>query len=110
MPQTISGQPVKGSVRSTPAIAGLIEEARVRGTAVTLAAAVRSGGVTTAMMYEVRVGTSICDSAARISSRASVSQRYGENAAMISRMFDGMCVNTIVLMRPMRLASQAATG
>ena len=36
-------------VSSTPAIAGLMEEARLRGTAVTLAAAVRSAGVTTAI-------------------------------------------------------------
>ena len=34
---------------SAPAMAGLMEEARLRGTAVMLAAAVRSAGVTTAM-------------------------------------------------------------
>jgi hypothetical protein len=32
-----------------PAMAGLIDDAKLRGTAVTLAAAVRSAGVTTAM-------------------------------------------------------------
>ena len=36
-------------VNSTPAKAGLMADARLRGTAVKLAAAVRSGGVTTAM-------------------------------------------------------------
>ena len=36
-------------VSRTPANAGLIAEARLRGTAVTLAAAGRSAGVTTAM-------------------------------------------------------------
>ena len=34
----------------------------------------------------------------------------GANAARISAMLDGMWVNTIVLTRPMRRDSQAATG
>ena len=49
LPQNTSGSPANGSVRSMPANAGLIEEAKLRGTAVTLAAAVRSAGVTTAI-------------------------------------------------------------
>jgi len=44
-----SGRPEKDVARSTPVKAGLSEDARLRGTAVTLAAAVRSAGVTTAM-------------------------------------------------------------
>src|SRR5215204_4493807 len=100
-----SGKPVNDVVSSTPAKAGLIAEARLRGTAVKLAAAARSAGVTTAMTYDVRVGTSICDSAERTSSRPSVRYRLGENAARISSTLDGICVNTIVLMRPMRVAS-----
>ena len=39
----------KRSGQHEPAMAGLIEDARLRGTAVTLAAAVRSAGVTTAI-------------------------------------------------------------
>ena len=34
----------------------------------------------------------------------------GASAASIRAMLDGMCVNTIVLMSPMRRDSQAATG
>ena len=48
-PHTTSGNAENGPASMTPAIAGLMEEARLRGTAVTLAAAVRSPGVTTAM-------------------------------------------------------------
>jgi len=49
LPQKTSGSPENGSVSSTPANTGLMEDARLRGTAVTLAAAVRLGGVTTAI-------------------------------------------------------------
>src|SRR4029077_16716979 len=107
LPQNTSGSPGKGSVRSMPANAGLIEEARLRGTAVTLAAAVRSAGVTTAITYDVRVGTSICESAERTRSNPSVSVRSGENAAAIRQMLDGIWVNTMVLIRPIRPAIRA---
>src|SRR5262249_34262253 len=59
---------------------------------------------------EVRVGTSIWESAARASSSAMTSVRSQENATTMRQMLDGMCVNTIVLIRPTRLPSQAATG
>src|SRR4051794_15371163 len=91
-------------------MAGLIEEARLRGTAVTLAAAGRSAGGTPPLTEDERVGTSICDSAARTSSRPSTILRSDENAAAIRQMLEGMCVNTMVLTRPMRRDSQAATG
>src|SRR5436305_11924358 len=110
VPQMTSGRPGIAAASSTPAIAGLIAEARLRGTAVTLAAAGRSGGVTTAMTYEVRVGTSICDSADRNSSRPSAMVRFGANGARIRNTLDGMCVNTMVLTRPQRPAIQTATG
>ena len=45
-------------------------QANVLGTAVILAAAGRSSGLTTAMTYDALVGTSICDSALRASNRA----------------------------------------
>jgi hypothetical protein len=48
-PQKTSGNPEKGNVSRTPANVGLMEEARLRGTAVTLAAVGRSAGVTIAM-------------------------------------------------------------
>ena len=56
-----------------PAAIGGSAAARLRGTLVTLAAAGRSSGVTTAITYEVRAGTSICDSAARHSRHATAS-------------------------------------
>src|ERR1700730_13887959 len=110
MPQTTRGSPVKEVVSSAPAKAGLSDDARLRGTAVTLAAAGLSGGVTTAITYEVRVGTSICESAERISSRPSTTRRCVEKAARIRQRLEGMCVKTIVFTRPKRFASRAATG
>jgi hypothetical protein len=46
------------------------------------------------------VGTSICDSAERTRSRPSTIVRFGENAARMRQMLDGMWVKTIVLTRP----------
>jgi hypothetical protein len=36
--------------------------------------------------------------------------RFGANAAAMRQMLDGICVKTIVLTRPKRFPSQAATG
>src|SRR5918999_2804199 len=105
-----SGQLSSPSENSAPASAGLIAAARLRGTAVTLAAAARSGGVTTAITYEERVGTSICDRAARASKHASAISSVGAAAATMRNTLEGMCVKTIVLTSPMRRAIQAATG
>jgi len=80
------------------------------GTAVTLAAAVRSAGITTAITYDVRVGTSIWERAERTSSSVSTMVTFGENAARIRQTLEGMCVNTMVLTRPKRVPSRAATG
>src|SRR5258708_2862050 len=110
MPQTTRGNPVKEVVRRAPAKAGLRDDARLRGTAVTLAAAGLSGGVTTAITYEVRVGTSICESAERTSKRPSTTRRLVEKAARIRHRLEGMCVKTMVFTRPKRLDSRAATG
>src|SRR5215475_12122492 len=107
-PQMTSGKPENAVENSAPASAGLRDDARLRGTAVTLAAAGRSSGVTTAITYDVRVGTSICESAERTSSSASTAARLGTNAATITQTLDGMWVNTIVLTRPKRFASRAA--
>jgi hypothetical protein len=48
-PHTTRGKPEKDVVNSMPAKVGLMADARLRGTAVELAAAARSGGVTTAI-------------------------------------------------------------
>src|SRR3979490_2646271 len=105
-----SGNAANDVDNSAPANVGLIADARLRGTAVTLAAAVRSAGVTTAMTQDVRVGTSICDSADRTRSRPSTIVRFGEKAARMRQMLDGMWVKTIVLTSPKRFPSRAATG
>src|SRR5258708_25044049 len=105
-----SGQAKALTVISQPAIIGLAADARLRGTAVMLAAAARSGGVTIAMTYEVRVGTSIWDSAARTSSNAMTVPRSPVNGTRMTQILDGICVNTMVLTRPIRLAMRAATG
>src|SRR6516165_12243190 len=105
-----SGNAANEVESSAPESAGLTDDAKLRGTAVTLAAAVRSAGVTTAITYEVRVGTSICDNAERTSNSASTIVRFGENAATMRQMLEGIWVNTIVLTRPKRLPSRAATG
>src|SRR5438132_6008261 len=84
-------------------------QAKVFGTAVMLAAAGRSSGVTTAITYEARVGTSICDSALRASNRPMAMARSGAKGMRIRNRFDGRCVNTIVLMSPTRLAIGTAT-
>src|SRR5215471_14376308 len=88
---------------------GLTADARLRGTEVTLAAAGRSGGVTTAMTYEVRVGTSICDNALRTSSSPITTARLETKGITRRQMFAGRCVNTIVLTRPKRRATRTAT-
>ena len=56
---------------------------------VTLAAAGRSAGVTTAITYDVRAGTSICDSADRASRQPTASGAVGMKAARISSPFAG---------------------
>ena len=104
-----NGNPENGMPSIAPAIAGLTDKARLRGTAVIPAAAGRSAGVTTAITYDVRVGTSICESAARMSRSASTADRFGTKAARIRQILDGMCVNTIVFTSPIRFAIRAAT-
>src|SRR6516225_6904279 len=97
-----SGQPKLESVNSQPEIIDPAAQAKVFGTAVMLAAAGRSDGVTTAITYEVLVGTSICDSPLRASNSAIVVARLGAKGIRINKTLDGRCVKTIVLMSPMR--------
>jgi len=93
-----------------PVNEGLSAEARLRGTAVKLAAAGRSSGVTTVITKALRAGTSICESALRASRRPSASSSVGASAAPIRHRFAGICVNTIVLTRPMRRAIRGAAS
>ena len=107
-PARTSGQPKPEAASIAPASAGLAAAARLRGTDVTLAAAGRSSGATTAMTYEVRVGTSIWESALRTSNSAIASGRFGAKGTSARHRLAGRCVNTIVLMSPIRSAIQAA--
>src|SRR5215469_14231988 len=99
-----SGHPNAESVSRYPEIIEPAAQAKVFGTAVMLAAAGRSSGATTAMTYELRVGTSICDKALRASSRTIAIVRFGANGTRTRNRFDGKCVNTIVLISPKRRA------
>ncbi len=81
----------------------------LRGTAVKLAAAYRSAGVTTATTKAERVGTSICDSVLRTKSRPNAIGSEGAKAAPIRHRLAGMCVKTIVLSSPMRAAPFGAS-
>src|SRR5262249_25885298 len=109
VPLIKSGSPENPVPSKAPLSAGPTDRARLRGAAVIPAAADCSAGVTTAITYDVRVGTSICDSAARMSRNISTTGRLGTNAATIRQRFDGICVNTIVFTRPIRFAIRAAT-
>src|SRR5215218_3121611 len=103
-----SGQPKGERASSQPESRGLSAEARLLGTAVPLAAAGRSAGETTAITYELRTGTSICDSALRSSSKATASSTLGMNGVSTRKRFAGRWVKTAVLRSPMRLAMRTA--
>jgi hypothetical protein len=72
-----------------PARNGLAAEARLRGTEVTLAAAGRSAGVTIAITYDWRVGTSICESALRMSCSTITEPTSGMSGIRIRQTLDG---------------------
>ena len=74
-----------------------------------LAAAARSDGDTTAMTYELRVGTSICDNALRISSSAITQVKSGISGINTRITLEGRCVKTMVLISPKRLAMRTAS-
>ena len=80
----------------------------VRATPVTPDAADRSSGSTTAIVYDWRVGTSICEILKRSNRTAIASGAVDISGTSINKMFDGTCVKTIVLIRPIRLAMRAA--
>jgi hypothetical protein len=76
---------------------------------VTPDAAERSSGDTTAIVYDWRVGTSICEMLNRSSNTATANGSVGMSGTRISNTFDGMCVKTIVLIKPILLASLTAS-
>jgi len=76
---------------------------------VKLAAAARSGSVTTAITYDDGVGTSLCERSARAERRVSATESDGDMAARMSALLEGMWVKTIVFNSPIRRESQTAT-
>src|SRR5262249_62305003 len=99
-----------GPQSKAPAGAGLGDDAGPRGTAVPWAGAGRSAGVTTAMTYELRVGTSICDNADRSNKKPSATVTFGDRAARIRKRLDGIWGKTMVFTSPIRRAIIAASG
>ena len=77
---------------------------------VTPAAADRSSGSTTAIVYDWRVGTSIWLMLNRMSSTSVARASFGMNGTRISSTLDGRWVNTIVRMSPNRAASGPAAS
>ena len=73
-----------------------------------LAAAGRSSGSTTAITYELRVGTSIWDKTLRASNNAIAQPNVGMNGMRINNTFAARCVNTIVFTNPNRSAMRTA--
>src|SRR3990172_7174780 len=108
-PEKMNGNPRKAGLdRNAPVRIGDREAPMVRATPVTPAAAERSSGATTAMVYDWRVGTSICEIEKRRSNKAIARPRLGMNGTRISRTLDGRWVNTMVLTSPIFPATQAA--
>src|SRR5919199_5401250 len=73
------------------------------------AAAVLSFSLTTTTVYDCLVGTSICDRAILARYNAMANGSVGANATSIIKILDGICVNTIVFIKPILAASLAAT-
>src|ERR1700720_4317549 len=103
-PPISRGQPKPDSVNRYPEMIDPVAQAKVLGNEVTLAAAGRSSGLTTAMTYDARVGTSICDSALPAINNPTAVIRSGANGMSIRNTLDGKCVKTIVLISPIRSA------
>lgn len=90
MPQAISGAAKKPAANIPAPITGPAAEAKLRGTAVKLAAAALSGRVTTDMTKALRAGASIDDSSERTMSSPKASPTEGAKAAAIKQRLAGM--------------------
>src|SRR5664280_869630 len=94
-----------GTAKKMPVNEGEIAAPTERAMFVTPEAAERSSGDTTAIVYDWRVGTSICEMLNRKSKTVIANGSVGMSGTRISNIFDGMCVKTIVLIKPILLAS-----
>src|ERR1700687_5448799 len=97
-----------GRANMNPTNKGLIAAPAVRATPVIPAAAERSSAGTTAIVYDCLVGTSIWLMLNRTSRTNTASERLGISGTSRSRMLEGRCVATIVLIRPQRAARRDA--
>ena len=66
-------------------------------------------GLTTAMVYAWRVGTSICEMLKRINRTAITSFRSGISGTIMSRIFEGRFVKTMVRISPIFFATGTAS-
>src|SRR5262249_145487 len=108
---TMRGQPKLEWTSIQPASTGGNAAASERGTFVTLAAAARSSGGTTAITYDCRAGTSMFETHMRRRRHATAAAAFGITPATMSRRrVGGRCVYPIVSMRPMRAASRDETS
>src|SRR6202163_3016680 len=98
----------EGRANINPTNNGLIAAPVVRATPVIPAAAERSSALTTAMVYDCLVGTSIWLMLKRKSKTEMARGRFGISGTRISKIFDGRCVATIVFTKPNRAASRDA--
>ena len=99
-----------GMLKSKPVSAGEMDAPTERAMAVMPEAAERSSGATTAIVYDWRVGTSIWEMLKRRRSIPIARGKVGINGTRINKMFEGICVKTIVLIKPNRLASRTASN
>src|SRR6202035_2551460 len=95
----------EGRANKTPTNNGLMAAPVVRATPVIPAAAERSSALTTAIVYDCLVGTSIWLMLKRSNKTAIAHGRFGISGTRISKILEGRCVATIVFTRPNRAAS-----
>ena len=98
-----------GDERKKPLKAGDSDEPTERAMLVIPAAAERSSGLTTAIGKDWRVGTSIWEMEYRSIITAIARLRFGMSGIRQSNILEGICVNTIVLMRPILDARRTAS-
>src|SRR4030066_1400158 len=98
-----------GDERKNPLKTGDNEDPTERAMLVIPAAAERSSGLTTAIVKDWRVGTSIWEMEYRSIITAIARLRLGMSGIRQSNILDGICVKTIVLIRPILDARRTAS-
>ena len=104
----INGQPKDDSANRYPANNGLTAAARLRGTAVALAAAGRSSASHGHHVRGPGRHVHLLTASSRQQQRDRERRDSARTAASIRKRLAGRCVNTIVLIRPNRFATGTA--